>query len=181
MIRFLSIFLVFLLPFVLSAQNTVPRLSKFSVAQTGCSVYFPGDPGAFERSLSQDSSEVYTGEVEHGDFFFALILVNFTDATAEGFKTKEDKELVMENYLDFLQEQFGITEAAGYGRGHTLESAPDAAGVIDYWEDAEKTQYAVKSWCNGRFLSVLLLYGAKEYPHFNVQQMFLNGFRFPEK
>jgi hypothetical protein len=180
MIRFLSISMAFLFPFVLSAQNTVPRLSKFPVAQTGCSVYLPGSPGEFEKSLSQDSSEVYTGEVQHGDHFFAVILVKFTESTASEIQTPEVKAMLMESYLDYLKAQFGITASAGYGRGHTLESAPSAVGVIDFWEDAEKKQYAVKSWCNGQILSVLLLYGPKEYPHFNVQQLFLNGFRFPE-
>jgi hypothetical protein len=84
------------------------------------------------------------------------------------------------SYLDFLQGQFGITGAAGYGKGHTMETAPNAIGVIDYWEDAEGLQYAVKSWCDGDFLSVMILYGAGEYPIFNAQEMFLNGFRFPE-
>lgn len=160
-------------------SQPVPRFAKYAVAKTGCSVYLPGDPGQFELTLSQDSSEVYTGEVQQGEFYFAVIVVKFTPATASEIESQEDKELLMESYMDYLKEQFSIEEAAGYGRGHTMDDAPKAAGVIDYWTGDDKTEYAVKSWCDGQYLSVLLLYGPKEYPHYNAQNMFLNGFRFP--
>ena len=83
-------------------------------------------------------------------------------------------------YPDFLQEQFAVIASAGYGKGHTLESTPAAIGVIDYWENVDGLQYAVKAWCDGDYLAVLLLCGPQEYPVFSVQEMFLNGFRFPE-
>ncbi len=161
------------------AQPSVPRFSKYPVDRTGCAVYLPSPPSGFEKSLSEDGSEVYVGEVEQEEYFFAVIVVKFTSETSAGFESKEDKETVLENYLDFLKGQFGVNGAAGYGWGHTLEGAPAAVGVIDYWKDADGLKYALKAWCDGQFLSVLMLYGPSDYPHFNAQQMFLNGFRFP--
>lgn len=161
-------------------SESVPRFAKYPVANTGCSLYLPGEPGRFELSLSQDSSEVYTCEVPYGEFFFAAIVVKFIPGTSLELETVEDKELLMESYLDFLQNQFSILESAGYGWGHTMESAPKATGVIDFWAGDDDTVYAIKSWCDGKFLSVLLLYGPKEYPYSSAQDMFLNGFRFPE-
>jgi len=175
--RFLILPLLLVLTTVAWSQS-VPRFAKYAIAETGCNVYLPGDPGAFEMSLSEDNSEVFTGEVTHNDFNFAVILVKFSEPIGNDKETMND---MITSYLDFLQTQFGVTGSAGYGLGHTLESAPGAVGVIDYWEDADELQYAVKSWCNGEFLAVLLLYGAEEYPIFNAQQMFLDGFRFPEK
>jgi hypothetical protein len=157
--------------------QTVPRFSKYDVAETGCKVYLPADPGEFEKTLSEDESEVYTAEVTVEDYNFAVIVVKFSEPIGD---TEEDKNDMITSYLDFLQKQFGVTGAAGYGLGHTMESAPKAVGVIDYWEDADGVQYAVKSWCDGDFLSVMILYGPEEYPIYNAQEMFLNGFRFDE-
>ena len=87
-------------------------------------------------------------------------------------------EDLMIGYLDFLKSQFEVKESAGYGKGHTMESWPKAKGVIDYWKDSAGLEYKVKAWADGNYLAVLLVYGAKEYPNINVQEIFLNGFRF---
>jgi hypothetical protein len=161
----------------LTWAQSVPRFAKYEIGETGCKVYLPADPGTFEMTLSEDQSEVYTAEVVHEDFNFAVITVRFSEPLGDDDALKND---MMTSYLEFLQQQFQISGSAGVGMGHLLESAPDAVGVIDYWEDNDGLQYAVKSWCDGNFLSVLVLYGKEEYPYFNAQEMFLNGFRFPE-
>lgn len=175
-ISILALFL--LISTALSAQIPVPRFSKYKVAETGCKVYLPADPGEFEASKSEDGSIVYTGEVEESGYHFAVIVVTLSESIGDD---NDMKNGLITSYLDFLQVQFAITESAGYGMGHTLDSAPKAVGVIDYWFDMEGTSYALKSWCDGNILSVLMLYGPDEYPIFNAQQMFLDGFRFPEK
>jgi hypothetical protein len=162
----------------LTWAQSVPRFAKYDFAESGCKVYLPGDPGEIEVTLSEDGSEVYTGEVTHEDFNFAVIVVKFSEPIGDDADVNND---MITSYLDFLQKQFGVTDAAGYGLGHKLESAPHAVGVIDYWKDSDGLQYAVKAWCDGDYLAVMILYGAEEYPIFNVQEMFLNGFRFPEK
>jgi hypothetical protein len=172
-----ALLLLFTALCTLAWSQTVPRFTKYDVGSTGCKVYLPADPGEFELTLSEDQSEVYTAEAVHNDFNFGVIVVKFSEPLMDDADEKTD---MVTSYLDFLQEQFGITGAAGYGKGHTMESAPRAVGVIDYWEDNNGVQYAVKSWCDGDYLAVLLLYGAGEYPYYNAQEMFLNGFRFPE-
>jgi hypothetical protein len=92
--------------------------------------------------------------------------------------TYKEKEDVLIGYLDYLQTTFGIVNAAGYGKGHLLASSPNATGILDYWEDGEGNKWAVKAWADENKLGVMMLYGPKEYPYFNVQQMFLDGFRF---
>jgi hypothetical protein len=151
----------------------VPRFSKVELG-AGMKAYFPSKPEV-ERTLSADSSHVYTCEVAWKEFFFSTIAVKFSQSL-----TDEDLELLAESYLDFLKGQFGVTGSAGYGRGHTLESNPKAKGIIDYWEDGDKNQYSVKAWVDPNCMGVMILYGPKEFPNFNVAQLFLNGFRFPE-
>ncbi len=171
-----SFFLLLLLSIALtSTKAQVPRFSKYPINQTGHFAYFPGDPGVFTPSQSDDGSDVYTAEVEFDSSFYGMIVVDFLAGSMDG-SSKENMEELLVNYLDFLQQQFMITSAAGYGRGHTLESNPNAVGVIDYWEDATGFEYKVKGWVDTKTLAVLYI-GGKE-PVYNVQEMFLNGFRF---
>jgi hypothetical protein len=158
------------------AKRPVPRMQKVEISKTGCSLYMPGSP-EFNISKSEDGSDVYIGEVEFDGFRYAVVCVKFAEAMPE----KEGRVDLLISYMNFLQGQFGITAAAGYGKGHTLESNPNADGVIDYWVDETENEWAVKGWIDGNYLAVLCLYGAEEHPYFSVQQMFLDGFRFPGK
>jgi len=161
------------------AQETeefhAPRYSKQVIGESGVSLYLPqSEDIGLEKSFSDDSSEVYTLEVEEGGFHYAGIVVKLNGTTLE---TYEDRESMLINYMDYLQSAFSITEVAGYGKGHTLESAPEAVGVIDYWYDGED-EWAVKGWATKTHLVILMLYGADEYPSITSQSLFLNGARF---
>lgn len=158
----------------------VPRFAKYPVGETGCMVYLPAAPEGFEVNDSEDGSQVYTAEVTQGGFNWSVIVVEFKEPLGETVDKESNADLLA-GYMDFLQAQLGITGSAGYGRGHSLESHEDATGLIDYWEDAEGLQYAVKGWIDNYHLAVLVLYGKEEYPIYNAQDMFLNGFRFPEE
>ncbi|MCC6722907.1 MAG: hypothetical protein IT258_00255 [Saprospiraceae bacterium] len=178
--KYLSFLLVLVavFPCFLSAQNNVPRLSKMAIGQSGCYGYFPAGMSEFTPSKSEDGADVYTGEAEVDGFHFACITVKFAEPFTDS--SPEEMEELLISYMAFLQEQFGITTSAGVGRGHTLETAPDARGVIDYWEGADSVQYAVKGWVNPKALAIMMIYGATEYPIFNLQQMYLDGFRFSD-
>ncbi len=161
-----------------SAENfKAPRLTKTAISNSGCYAYLPDDgtQKTFESSLSEDSSFVFTGDFESGDYHFAVIVVKLKDQV---LTTNEDKETMMIAYLDFLKTAFDIQSAVGYGKGHTMNENPKALGIIDYWEDKEKSQWAIKAWADEKTMAVMMLYGAKTYPNFNVQTLFLNGFRF---
>jgi hypothetical protein len=170
-----TVIIYILVLFTATVWAQVPRFTKYPINQTGHFAYFPADPGVFDVSVSDDGSDVYTAEVEVDSSFYGLIVVDFVPGTMDG-STKEDMEGLLTGYLDFLQTQFMIFSAAGYGTGHTLESNPNAAGVIDYWEDETGFTYKVKGWVDTKTLAVLYI-GGKE-PVFNVQEMYLNGFRF---
>lgn len=174
----LSIIICFI-AFQFTAQTTetkVPHLVKRTIENTTCTAYFPDDEDPnFELSYSPDSSKVYTGEVYSGDHHFSVILIELNGIELQN---EEEKENILINYLDYLQGTFSIVSAAGYGKGHKMESDPDAVGIIDYWEDVDGEPWAVKAWANKNTLAVMMLYGPNEYPLFNVQQLFLDGFRF---
>jgi len=158
-----------------SGEFSVPRFQRTNLGTSGLSAYLP--PGFPELSISssEDGSQVHTGELEQGGFLYGVIGLRFAaplDADPESW------EQLLVSYLDFLKGQLGVTGAAGYGLGHRLESEPTARGVIDYWEDASGTKYAVKGWVTQTHLAVLFIAGPTEYPVFNAQQIYLDGIRF---
>jgi hypothetical protein len=170
-----SLFILFLaICNTLFAQ--VPRFAKYQIEDTGAFFYAPDEPD-FELSYSEDSSKVFTTDILVDSFYFSAIIIEFSESLGTD---KEANETLMMSYLDYLKVQLNITEAAGYGRGHTLESNEGAVGVIDYWADADKVQYQLKGWVNSEMMAILIIYGDTEYPNFTVTQMYLNGFRFPE-
>jgi len=155
---------------------TAPRFVKTAISTSGCYAYLPKDVElGFDIEYSPDSARVYTGDFYSGDFHYAVIVVKLNGVELE---TAEDKEGMLISYLDYLQESFSIIESAGYGLGHTMESNPDAIGIIDYWVDEEEDQWSVKGWADGNTLGILFIYGATDYPSINASQLYLDGFRF---
>ena len=154
----------------------VPRFTKYDIGESAGAAYFPGEP-EFSISYSEDSSLVYTADVEVDSFVFSIIAIDFKESIGDD---KMLNEALLISYLDFLQSSFAIVSAAGYGKGHTTEYNPEAVGVIDYWADDTGTPVQVKGWVDGNNMAVMLIIGPGEYPIFNVSQMFLNGYRFPE-
>lgn len=176
---FLPFLLTVLLPCAIFSQEKepVPQLSKTVIGNSGCSAYLPQGFPEFEVSFSEDSSLVYVSEMGIGNYYFGCITVKFAEPFDASVSGDEFEELLIA-YMAFLENSLDITGAAGIGRGHRLESSPDARGVIDYWEDEAGNHYAVKGWANAKNLGVLYITGPDEYPYFNLQKMFLDGFRF---
>ncbi|PKP18956.1 MAG: hypothetical protein CVU05_12440 [Bacteroidetes bacterium HGW-Bacteroidetes-21] len=162
---------------ITSVYAQAPRFQKYSINDTGYSAYFPADPGTFENQKSDDGLNIYTGEVIVDNTNYAIILVLLEDTYKDA--PASEIELLITSYLDFIQEQFGINASAGYGKGHTLESHPEAVGVIDYWEDTNGNNYSVKAWADQKALAVMMVY-SKEEINYNYQTLYLNGFRFKE-
>ncbi len=158
----------------LSFSQNVPRLQKYVIG-VGAKAYLPASPDTITRNLSEDGSVVYTCEVPWDGFNFSVIMVQFKDEV-----NNESQEELLISYLDYLKGQFKVSESAGYGKGHAMDSHPQAKGVIDFWVGEDKTQYQLKGWIDSTTLAVMIIYGKKEYPIFNVAQLFLNGFRFPD-
>lgn len=168
---------------LLTAQDddsapSYPRIQKTQISSSGCYSYLPAGMPDFELSKSDDGSDVYTSEIPIGEHRFGVIAVKFADPFSDA--TGEELEDLLVSYLDFLQEQLEIETNAGYGYGHTQEAFPNAKGVIDYWEDATGYQYAIKAWIDKKGLAVLYIGGSDDFPSYNYQQLFLDGFRFCE-
>jgi hypothetical protein len=159
-------------------QNPVPRFSKIPIGDSGSSAYFPEGIETFELSYSEDSSKVYTGETYSSDYLFGTITIKFAQPITADQEMYFDTLAI--SYLEYLRTVFEITSYAGIGSGHTLDSNPKAKGYIDYWEDSEGDKWAVKAWIDGNYLAIMYVVGDIDNINFNVQQMFLNGFRFPE-
>lgn len=171
------LFILFALASLVStAQEKVPHFTRVSIANSGVSIYMPDDEEfVVDTQTSPDGALVFTGEVLCGEYRFATIVVNFNELKLE---TKEDKESMLTSYLDYLQESFSITANAGYGKGHTLEKYPNVVGVIDYWQDIDEDEWAIKGWASETQLVIFMLYGTGTYPYLNAQQLFFDSVQF---
>lgn len=152
----------------------VPLFEHVDIGSTGISAYLPKGFPAFDVADSPDGSRVHSGEIGVGGFAFGCIALRFKDPLAP----EDDAEALLTSYLDFLKSEFHVTSAAGYGRGHTLDSEPRARGVIDYWVDKDGEHYEIEGWVTPTHLAVLYIAGSKDYPNINVQQLYLGGIRF---
>jgi hypothetical protein len=168
----LSALLVFVI--VTGMSQTVPRLSKFEISNSGCAVYFPGDPGELTTSSSEDGSTIWQSEIENNKALFGFVIVEFKQPL-----TADITEEVLISYMDFLKTSMEINESAGYGKGHVLESHPEAKGVVDFWKATDGTEYKVKGWVDTRHLAFLYVAGYDTYPYQTIIDLFLDGFRFP--
>lgn len=167
-----SILFLFLL---FSMMAKAQSLKKYPIDDSGCSVYMFCQPGDFTKSYGVDSSAIYSAECELDSVTYGLICIRIKNPVQTG----KDAEDLLLRFLDNLKESLEIKSSVGYGKGHIMEKKPDAQGIIDYWKDAENTEWKIKGWIDGKILAVLYVFKANsidEQPRHNV---FLNGFRFP--
>lgn len=152
-------------------------LQKVPVMDSEASLYVYA-PMEWEKTYSEDSSEMYLGSFELDAYEYNAIVVKLKGMENE---TKEDLENLLISYLDYLQGVMNVLEATGYGKGHTLASTPSATGVIDYWLLANGNEVKLKAWINQDFIAVLYVEGEDIYSKTNQVDIFLDGFRFPNK
>ena len=160
---------------LLEIKSNSQALKKYPVSNSGCFVYAFCE-FKFEMEYSEDSSLVYVSECEKDELNYGIICVKLRQP-ADNLDLAEESLIT---YLDYLKTSFKILKSAGYGKGHQLANNKNTRGVLDYWEDSEKNNWKIKAWTNGKFIGVLYGYSAKEINETKLN-LFLDGFRFPEK
>lgn len=165
--------LLFIGTLFISARGPAQNFHKTPVGNSGCSLYVFCDI-SFSSALSPDSSMVYTGECKKEDVNWGIICVKLTNPLSDLSQAEE----LLVNYLDYLKTNFEITQSVGYGKGHRLNKDENTRGIIDYWEDADKNNWKVKGWTDGKYLGVLYAFSLKELPETKVN-LYLDGFRLP--
>lgn len=155
--------------------SQVPRFAKYPVAETGAQIYLPAQP-TWEKSLSEDKSEIYLTSVVSGDAEYGAIVIKLNDEAA---KNNENPEALMETYVKYLNDAvFKFSKKTDFGKGHTLENQPDVKGILEYAETEDGTKYTLKSWTNKSMIAVMYVASKKEV-NYNFQEIYFKGFRFP--
>ena len=152
-------------------------IKKYSIGDSKCQAYFFCNPGEAGKTYTPDSAIVYQMSCEFDSLESGLICVDLRSASMK----LDDAETLMITYIDYLKTVFKVKSALGYGYGHTMDSYPNARGVIDQWEDETGSTIKIKSWTNGRYIGFLFVSGSakKIDANFNKINAYLNGFRFP--
>lgn len=168
--------LLFLLLCYCTAGFAQSSLKKYAIGNTGCTIYSFCEPDFNEVEFSEDSSAIYKSICEQGDYQYGIICVQLKEAITD----LSLAEAMGKSYCDYLKTILEITESAGYGGGHQLNSDETTAGFIDYWKDKDGSAWKIKCWTNGSFIAVLFIAHQDELPSddFTKQELFLNGFRF---
>lgn len=169
--KYITILILFLGVF---AFAQVPRFAKYNVAETGAQMYLPASP-TWEKSISEDKSEVYLTSVIFGDVEYGVIAVKLTEEAAKG---NGNPEALMESYVNYLNDAvFKFSKKTDFGKGHTLENQPDVKGILEYAETEDGTKYTVKSWANQSMIAVMYI-ASKNEVNVNFQEIYFKGFRF---
>ncbi len=161
--------------FLIAMQAGAQTFKKYPVSNSGCSIrnYCLAK---FDKTLSEDSSTVYTGECVNDGITYGVICIKLL-REVENLVMAED---LMVAYLDFLKLNFDITKSAGYSKGHLLNDDGDTRGIMDYWEEGDGNKWKVKCWTDGRFIGFLFAHGKKELPEEKVNT-FLDSFLLPDR
>ena len=172
--RFYLALLAILMSFSMNAQET-PQFKKYAIKETGAHAYFPSEP-EWAISVSEDGSSIYTSEVIHDNHNYGMILVKL--AQELGSDSTEWMSM-MSAYIEYLNiSLFDFNDVTPLGLGHTLDSHPNAVGVIEYGTDKSNSEFKVKGWADNQFIAIMYVGNIKDM-NMNYQELFLNGFRFP--
>jgi hypothetical protein len=175
--KHLLLFSFLFISLLLKAQDSGSTINKFQVGESGCSVYLPAENVNWEKSVSEDGSEVYTGEISKDNFNYFVIAVKFLQPFIDA--ASKDLEDLLISYMDYLKEQFEISGSAGYGKGHPVEGHDISAGVIDFWESEDGTQWSVKGQITPTHIGLVGVYGDADPSGNSLTNVVLNGFDFP--
>ena len=166
-------FPLLLVIFLIAASANAQSLKKYSISNSGCSLYSYCE-SKYDVDYSDDSSKVYTGECTIGEVTYGVICVKLLNIIND----LDAAEEMMISYMDFLKKSFNIKKADGYGKGHFLNKNENTRGILDYWEDTEQDKWKVKAWTDGKFIGFMYAYSKKELPEAKVN-VFLESLRLP--
>jgi len=168
-------FLILLSVCCIYATGNTQALKKYPISNSGCSIYNYCAIN-YQLSKSQDSSQIYTGECKKDDITYGVICVKLINPVTEMMMAED----LIISYADYLKESFKITKASGYGRGHMLDNNEKTRGIVDYWSDAEDTNWKIKAWTDGKFIGFLFVQSKKPLTE-GIINVFLDSFKFPDK
>ena len=171
--RFLLIITAFFVYQGLQAQKPATvKQKRISIGKSGCT-YLNFCDTPFKPDYSSDSSRVYSGECVQDGVTYGVICVQLKKPV-EDLKMAED---LMIAYVDYLKQNFTITEVAGYSKGFRLNNNDSTRGITDYWVDGEQDKWKIRAWTNGKYLGFLYAYSQKLFDEARVDEYF-EGFRF---
>lgn len=167
--------IIFILFFsLIGTTSHAQSLKKYTISNSGCTVYMFCDPGKFSVSKSEDGSDVYTGKCTREKLTIGVICVKLKDKITN----LDDAQSLVIAYLDYLKQQFEVKAAVGYGKGNQLNNNEKTIGVVDFWEDKDGNKIKIRGWTDGAYIGVLYGVSQEELPDTKLN-VFLESFRMP--
>lgn len=169
-----KLLLLLMVNFCVMTFAQTPRFKKYNVGETPVQIYLPTEP-KWDKSLSEDGSEVYFYDDLFGTMDYTAIIVKLSSDIEPG-KT----EALLESYMTYLEDSvFSLDQKAGYGKGHTLDNQPTVKGLLQIGKSKEGKEYKILGWTDGKYIAVLATSSLEEM-NYSIQELFLKGIRFPQ-
>ncbi len=155
------------------------RFAKYPIGDSETFAYFVGKPDSVEVSKMENGNIVYSTSNVCNNTTFGILVIKFANPISADKKTQQE---LLINYMNVTKELCNITKSTGVGLGHTHPKNAEAQGIIDFCSDAKDNNFNLKAWINTRYAAILYIsFSPQNELNFNIQQLFLNGFRFSGK
>lgn len=169
-----NLLLILATTLILSRKQPNPYgFKKYTIGNSGCTLYLPHDPGPFQPSFTRNGDLMYYGETEDNGITYGCV----TLVLREPLDNLAEAEKNLATFMQTLQKSYSVDHNAGLSFGFTQKYNSQARGIVDYWQDAAEVDWKIKGWTNGRIISVMYVSNITDLP-VNKVEMFLNSFRF---
>lgn len=168
-----NILLILATTLILSRSKNPYGFKKYSIGNSGCTIYLPNDPGTFNPSFTKSGDLMYFSETKEAHVTYGsvtILLKNPTDNLAEAEKG-------LAKFIQTLQKSYDIDHTTGLSLGHLQRGNSQARGIVDYWQDAAEVDWKIKGWTNGSIMSVVYASDITDLPVEKLD-MYLDSFRF---
>jgi hypothetical protein len=163
--------LIFLLTASLVIYKSSKKPGKTVIGDTNCSVLFAADT-EFDFTQSDNGDQLYFAERTDKKIGYGILCARL----GERLPLDEAKD-VMTTYVNRLQKPFHALYNTGMVPCQSWRQEDDCIKMIDYWQDANKMDWKVKSYTDGQTIAVLYVKNINAIA-VEKQDEFLDSFSF---
>jgi hypothetical protein len=163
--------LIFLLATSLVLRRSpAKKLQHYYIGDTGCSALLSSKHD-FEKTSTESGDDLYFHEYSEGQVTFGIICIDLREQYDPEHATE-----MLRAYINKLKRPFFVLHQTGLQKDMDWNNVSSST-VIDYWQDADKNDWKIKAYTNGRFMSILYVKNIAQAEAANVD-FFLDSFYF---
>jgi hypothetical protein len=151
--------------------STSRKFKNYFIADTGCSALLFSGEKRFKQTITDTGDSLYFNEFSERHITYGVICIRLK----ETYDLDEAMDM-LSGYINKLKGPFYILHQTGLQKDVDWNSATTRT-LIDYWQDADMTDWKVKGYTNGKYMAVLYVKNINEL-EVRKQDLFLDSFHF---